>query len=47
LSLRELIIDPPKWQLLPIVSGSESLFFDEKKHSILGVVVLTILHQRK
>ncbi len=47
LSLRELIIDPPKWQLQPIVTGSETLFFDEKKHEILGVVVFTALHKRK
>lgn len=47
LSLRELIIDPPKWQLHPTVTGSETLFFDEKKHGIVGVVVLTLLHKRK
>lgn len=47
LSLRELIIDPPKWQLQPVVTGSETLFFDEKKHEILGVVVFTVLHKRK
>ena len=47
LSLRELVIDSPKWQLQPIVTGSEILFFDEKKHEILGVVVFTVLHKRK
>lgn len=47
LSLRELIIDPPKWQLQPIVMGSETLYFDEKKHEILGVVVFIALHKRK
>lgn len=47
LSLRELIIDSPKWQLQPIVTGSETLFFDEKKQEILGVVVFTVLHKRK
>ena len=46
LSLRELIIDSPKWQLQPIVSGSENLFFDATNHSIIGVVVLTVLHKR-
>lgn len=46
ISLRELIIDPPKWQLQPIVTGSEILYFDEKQHNILGVVVLTLLHKR-
>ncbi|NDC31768.1 MAG: helix-turn-helix domain-containing protein [Bacteroidetes bacterium] len=47
LSLRELIIDPPKRQLQPIVTGSETLFYDAKKHEIIGVVVFTVLHKRK
>lgn len=47
ISLRELIIDLPRWQLYPIVSGSETLFFDESQHSIMGIVVLTILQTRK
>lgn len=47
LSLREIIIDPPKWQLNPIVFGSESLYYDSKYHEILGVVVLSLLRNRK
>jgi SOS-response transcriptional repressor LexA len=47
LSLRELIIDVPRWQLQPIVLGSETLFFDEQQHHILGIVILTLLHARK
>ena len=47
LSLRELIIDPPKWQLQPIISGSETLFYDSNKHVITGVIILTMLHARK
>lgn len=47
LSLRELIIDPPKWQLQPVIAGSETLFYDEKKHQIIGVVVLSMLFPRK
>ena len=47
LSLRELIIDPPKWQLLPIVTGSELLFYDESQHVISGIVILSMLHTRK
>ena len=47
LSLRELIIDPPKWQLQPIVSGSEVIYYQEKEHAIVGVVVLTMLYARK
>ncbi|HLB41920.1 MAG TPA: LexA family transcriptional regulator [Gammaproteobacteria bacterium] len=47
LSLRELIIDPPKWQLLPIISGSEIIFYQKNEHKILGVIVLTMLYIRK
>lgn len=46
-SLRELIIDSPRWQLSPVVSGSETLFYDESQHEIMGIVVLTILQTRK
>lgn len=47
LSLRELIIDLPRWQLQPVVAGSEGFFYDNKQHIIVGVVVLTMLHTRK
>ena len=47
LSLRELIIDSPRWQLQPIITGSELLFFDPQQHQIVGIVVLTMLHARK
>ena len=47
LSLRELIIDVPRWQLQPIVLGSETFFYDEIQHTIVGVVVLTMLYKRK
>lgn len=47
LSLRELIIDSPRWQLQPIIVGSETLFYDTTQHSIAGVVVMTMLHARK
>jgi transcriptional regulator with XRE-family HTH domain len=47
LSLRELAIDPPKWQLQALVIGSETIFFEESKHSIVGIVVLSMLHARK
>lgn len=46
LSLRELIIDSPKWILQPIVVGSELLYFNTEEHVIMGVIVLTILHSR-
>jgi transcriptional regulator with XRE-family HTH domain len=47
LSLRELIIDPPKWQLQPVVAGSETLFYNSHQHEILGVVMLTMLYNKK
>lgn len=47
LSLRELIIDPPKWRLQPVVTGSEMLFYNETQHQIVGIVVLCLLHTRK
>lgn len=45
-SLRELVIDPPNWQLKPIITGSDLLFYDKQQHRIAGVVVLTILQTR-
>jgi transcriptional regulator with XRE-family HTH domain len=47
LSLRELIIDLPRWQLQPVIAGSDMLFYDNSQHHIAGVVVLTILYTRK
>lgn len=47
LSLRELIVDSPRWQLQPVIVGSDTLFYDDSQHHIAGVVVLTILHTRK
>lgn len=46
LSLRELIIDTPKWILQPIIIGSELIYFDKNKYDIVGVVVLTVFHAR-
>lgn len=47
LSLRELNVDAPRWQLQPIVPGSEVFFYDKKQHHFMGVVVLTFLHSKK
>lgn len=47
LALRELIIDLPKWQLHSIVPGSENLFYDEKEHRVIGVVVLTMFYPKR
>jgi len=47
LSLREVIIDSPRWQLLPIITGSDMLFYDNNQHHIIGIVVLTLFQSRK
>lgn len=47
LTLRELIIDPPEWQLHPVVPGSNILRYSEIEHKIIGVSILTILFNRK
>lgn len=47
LSLRDLIIDVPRWQLQPIIPGSETLFYDKNHHSIMGIVVFTLLHCKR
>lgn len=46
-SLRDLIIDPPNWQLLPIIEHSPALLYDESKHKIIGIIVLTMLRTRR
>lgn len=46
-TIRELIVDAPAWQLLPVVAGSEVLYYSKDIHDILGVVMLTMLYARK
>ena len=45
-SLRELIIDSPEWQLCPISPGSKNLILDNEKIEIIGVVILTLIQTR-
>ena len=47
ISFRELIIDIPRWQLQPIILCSETFFYDENQHQMMGIVVLTFLHCKK
>lgn len=47
LTLRELIIDPPEWQLHPVVGGAAILHYIETDHQIVGVNILTMLYNRK
>lgn len=46
-TLRELIIDPPDWRLAPLVPNSNTINFNNKKHIIRGVCMLTILYNPK
>jgi len=45
-TLRELVIDSPHWQLNPVIPGSPTIFFKHEEHSIIGVVVLTLIQTR-
>lgn len=47
LTLRELVIDPPEWQLHPVVTGSNVLPYSKKEHEFVGVNILTMLFNRK
>lgn len=47
LTLRKLVIDPPEWQLHPIISGSQILHYSKKDHRIIGINLLTMLYNRK
>lgn len=47
LTLRELIIDPPEWQLHPLVSNAAILHYSKTDHQIIGVNILTMLYNRK
>lgn len=47
LTLKELRIDPPEWQLYSINHGSSILRFSKKNHEIVAVVFLTLFYNRK
>lgn len=46
-SLKHLIIDPPVWQLQPIIANTLAIEYDNSEHSIIGIVVLTFLQRRQ
>jgi len=46
-SLRDLIIDPPDWHLLPILKNLQTLVYKKNDHKIIGIVMLTIMQSRK
>jgi len=45
-SLRELVIDSPDWQLNAVIPGSAPLVYKINDHEIMGVVILTIIQTR-
>ena len=47
LTLRELFIDPPEWQLHPVNQGAPILHFTKKDHEIMAVVFMTLFYNRK
>lgn len=47
LTLRELFIDPPEWQLHPVNQGAPVLHFTKKEHEIMAVVSMTLFYNRK
>lgn len=46
-SLRSLIIDPPTWQLLPVIENSSAIEYCDKEHEIIGIVALIIARIRR
>ena len=46
-TLRELVIDPPVWQLLALTTNSKPIDYHENEHEIVGVNVLTLLYNNK
>ena len=47
LTLRELFVDPPEWQLHPVHQGSPILKFSKENHEVIGVVFMTLFYNRK
>lgn len=47
LTLRELSVDPPEWQLHSVISGSNSFQYSKTIHTIIGVILLTMLYNRR
>lgn len=47
LTLRELSVDPPDWQLHPLNQVGSVLPYAKENHEIVGVVFLTLFYNRK
>ncbi|MFT3741565.1 MAG: S24 family peptidase [Gammaproteobacteria bacterium] len=46
LTLRELVIDAPNWQLKPLVPSSNIVSYNSEEHQIMGINVLAVLSNR-
>jgi transcriptional regulator with XRE-family HTH domain len=46
-AMKELIIDPPEWRLVPLVADSHTIQFQQDMHAIAGVVILTLLYNSR
>lgn len=46
ITLRELIVDPPEWQLHSMTPGISSLHYTDDTISIIGVNVITLFYNR-
>ena len=42
-TLRDLKVDPPNWQLHPIIPGSEIIKFSNDKHEVAGTMAMVIV----
>ncbi len=46
LTWREFVIDPPDYKLHSIIWGASAIQYNNKEHTIVGVNILTLLHNR-
>lgn len=46
-ALKELYIDPPEWYLNSIINNTKKVLFNNNEHKIIGVILLTMLYNRK
>lgn len=47
LTLRELVIDSPEWQLHPVTPGASVLQFSKHHHELVGVSLLTLFYNKR
>lgn len=46
ITLRKLMIDPPEWNLVSVTADAKNLAYSSDQHTLVGVVVLTMLYNR-